>query len=309
MKNILFIAIPFLALLFAGCQKELEFDGDTTESQVVLVSQPEADSLWTLRLTWSRFFLSEKPIATIDDATVLLTVNGRSAGTAQPLGDGMYDTRLRPVPGDSLSLQVQVPGRPAVTAACRIPQRPSVSHVATAGDTSVYSYTDYIDGRDTTLYDTTFNPVILLTLDDPADEENYYCVEVQRSIYNYATEEDEWEKIYIEVDDNVLFDVDVQNELFGEGEVENYGQRIFFSDERINGISHTLRISYWQYDTHRCKLVLRAISKDLYLYLRSLKSQRNSSDFGFLSEPVQIICNVQEGIGVLGGSASYVLDL
>lgn len=309
MKNSLFIAIPLLAILFAGCQKELEFDGDTTQSQVVLVSQPEADSLWTLRLTWSRFFLSDKPIATIDDATVLLTVNGRSAGTAQPLGEGMYDTRLKPAPGDSLHLQVQVPGHPDITAACRIPLPPQVSKLTITQDTDIFEYTTYYDDHDTTMYDTSYYPVIQLTLDDPAEEENYYCLEVQRSMYNYATDENVWERTNIEVDDNVIFDADVMNDIFGEGEIENYGSQFLFSDERINGTRHTLRISYWVSSGYPCRLIVRTISKELYLYLRTLKSQRYNSDFGFLSEPVQIIYNVQGGIGVLGGSSSVVYNI
>lgn len=304
--------LSLAVLAFAGCEKEIEFDGDTTEQEVVLVSQPEADSVWMVRLTWSRFFLSEKPIATIDDATVMLTVNGTPFGTATAEGNGMYNTHMKPSAGDSLQLQVTVSGRPIADAACRIPQPPRVSRTEVTTDTVIKTYQGYYTDIDSsyTIYDTNYITTILLTLDDPAGEHNYYCLELQYRNGDEAI----WRNYNISVEDNVIFSEQVEDDIFdiGGSENESYGSHVYFSDANINGASHTIRLDHPPYmlnDYSDRRLVVRSLSKELFLYLRSLKSQQNSDGIGFLSEPVQIICNVHNGIGVLGGSAAHVINL
>ena len=65
--------------------------------------------------------------------------------------------------------------------------------------------------------------------------------------YNYITDTYDtiWTHKNISVDDNVLFDMDATEEIFGFGTEDNYGDAVLFTDERINGQSHTITFDFW----------------------------------------------------------------
>ena len=141
MKNRVFLLIiaALMTVGFASCEKVIEFNGDLTDPYIVVISKPEADSTWMMRVSQSRFFLSSADIPSIDNAQVIVTVNGNET-IATSEGSGMYNTGIVPQPGDSLSIRVIAPNRGEVTAGCRIPQRPEVSDFTVEYDTNTYEY-------------------------------------------------------------------------------------------------------------------------------------------------------------------------
>ena len=53
----IYLTALLLTLVLTSCEKVIEFDGDETESYMVMISKPESGSPWKVRLTESRFFL------------------------------------------------------------------------------------------------------------------------------------------------------------------------------------------------------------------------------------------------------------
>lgn len=302
MKRIFFIIIG--ALLLWGCEKTIEFDGEMTKPYIVMISQPEADSVWMVDLSYSRFFLLSQEIKTIDDATVTMEVNGSIvSGSAQSLGDGLYNTHIVPQSGDTLTLRARV-GDEEVVAGCRMPFSPTITDFHAEYDTSYY---ENWDGSSTYAECT---PRYHFKLHDKAGEKNYYRI---RMFIKYDDCEDcEIENLNFSIEDPLIYDEDVVEVILNEGENYFYGRSLMFSDERIDGTTHNIAIdnisqSFLTRSNNTVIIEVSALSRELYLYLSSLEAAENGDDLGFFSEPVQIICNVNGGIGVLGGMSTTTL--
>lgn len=324
MKNRAFfiILISILLTSVTSCRKVIDFSGEITDPYLVMVSQPQADSVWTVRVSQSRFFLNNDTIPLIANAQVYMMVNGENAnGMATYLGDGRYTSGIRPKPGDSLSLRVVVPERGEMTAGCRVPTQPVVSDAEIIIDTTMECqiWTDY---NDSTHYEYYVNgdAVFKIKIHDPADQKNYYMLRVARIL-----DDDDPDYLYITVDDNVLFDIDATEEVFDLGLQDDgsYGNRVMFTDERINGTTHTVsaRVYYGSvtsfdygnptsFSLNPTQIEVYSISRDLYLYLKTVKAAESQDEFTqIFSEPVQIYSNVNGGIGILGAASKSVIKL
>ena len=269
-------------------------------------------------MSQSRFFLSNAAIPEIKNAQVEVSINGQAAGSpATYEGNGIYNTGLTPRPGDSLSVRINAPNRDEITAACRIPLRPSVSDFRIEYDTTVeeqaWTYDDstYIERY---VYGTAN---LHFKINDPAGVRNYYMLRL-------ATYTGEWHYQYISVEDNVLFDIDATNEVFDiEDGVPNYGTYVLFTDERIDGKTHPTKVTlniasiaqYYDLTSiddailNPCRLEVYAISRDLYLYLMTKRAADQQDEFTqIFSEPVQVHTNINGGIGILGGCSKTVIN-
>lgn len=304
-----------MATLLASCEKTIDFTGEVIENKTpVMISLPETDSTWTVRLTNSRFFLSSYPITTIDNATFSIEVNGQHLGNrATNLGNGMYNMGYIPRSGDTITLNVMIPDRGELKAGCRIPSRPTIGEISYDWDTTSYDYS-YGDDATTHSYG---NVTVKFILTDPANEKNYYMLRVAQRMknYDYNGEDESWSNwfySYITVEDNVLFDPNLTNEIIEIGDADNEGNRILFTDERINGKDHQISFDlyYNSIDTYQYRLELYSLSRDSYYFFKTRKAAESQDDFtGIFAEPVQIYTNVDGGIGILGGIASkkYIL--
>lgn len=301
------LASLMLTLALSSCEKVIEFDGDRTESSLVMISKPDTENPWKVRLTESRFFLYSDTIATIKGADVSIEVNGLVPNS--PITDrsnGVYDLGYTPQPGDSLTLHVSVPGKGSATAGCRMPQKPAIGGISCTYDTSHY-YNYYPDT--TVRVGGTIS--VKLTIDDPANEDNYYMLSVLEPVlqYNSLTEayDTVYSRAYLTVNDNIIFDMTATDEVFDLGLEENAGKEVLFTDERINGRSHTIAFDFRVYSAAEksCFVEVHAISRDRYLYEKTLRAAQNQDEFSSLiSEPVQIHNNVTGGIGILGGATT-----
>lgn len=321
MKNRVFplIFAALMAMVSASCEKIIDFNGDITDPYIVVISKPETDSIWMMRVSQSRFFLSSADAPSIDNAQVIVTVNGNES-TATSEGSGMYNTGIVPHPGDSLSIRVIAPNRGEVTAGCRIPQRPNVSDFTIEYDTTMYEHywTDINDSTRVNRY-VEGNINLHFKLNDPANERNYYMVRL-------ATYTGEWYYRWFEINDDILFDIDATNEVFDLYENEdNSGTSVSFSDERINGLTHPITISLYVgtispntyfdepnqvLEFYPTRIEVYAISRDQYLFNKTLRAAGNQDDFlQILSEPVQVHSNINGGIGILGASSKTVLNV
>lgn len=310
MKKITIIPLLAALLLTTACTKVLEFDGDETESQPVLISHIEADSLMTLRLSYSRFFLSTKPYQAIDNAVIHADINGtNTSGQFTYQDNGIYRSNFPLHENDTITLRISIPDKGEITAGCRVPQRPVVDDITVTPeytiDTSYYNYIDQTFSA-SAYGDINFS----FQLHDPAAPGNCYMVRA----YSIDSATGERHEQYIYLNDNILYDEDVANDYLDIGSGTDYssGRQAYFTDERINGTAHTVQghINFSSRNSATFYLEICSISRDDYLFYITLHSQQNSDDvLGFVSEPVQIHSNVEGGIGILGAMSPRHIEL
>lgn len=312
-----YIIIAIAALAFASCEKEIEFTGEETAPYIMFFSEPTDGCPWVVRITQSRFFLSNDTIRAISDAQIEATVNGQPLNTTiQYLGNGRYDMGYTPHCGDTISVRVNVAGLLTITSGCRVPNKANITNIEfSMEEDSRFSRWDEYTQDSVISINGTIN--VSFKLSDPAGEHNYYMLRLAES----HNGDDNWHYNYFWLDDNVLFDNTGMEEIFdlGISEPDNEGNRIFFTDERINGKEHTIKVrgGYYLWSSNigseynsQSRLEIYTLSRDMYLFYKTLKAVQYQDEItSIFAEPVQLHTNVTGGIGVLGGSAKVVIDV
>ncbi len=158
----------------------------------------------------------------------------------------------------------------------------------------------------------------LVTFQDDADTEDYYGIRVVRrrigtSVYDNRVVHMDLADMELEVDDEpLLYNKNGLNSVFDLS--NNFYQNLYiWSDEQIKGKEYTLRlktyhsadnISMWDDNVYKYsyKVYLYKLSREFFLYLKSLNDVRNN-DLGHKGlAPVRShYSNVDKGIGVVGG--------
>lgn len=323
MKNYLYILIIFFSLGFISCEKDIEFNGEITDSQLVVNCLIEADSTIKLDISLSNFFLDSKDhFDTIKNADVKLYINNQykeklnyfegyvwkeDGNTTYRRWLNFYYSQYKPQTGDSIKIVINAPGHDEITATTRVVANAVVAGISSSMDiTNGGSYDIQVmdsTGAMITIGKNSYGYAhIKLKIDDPADEQNYYRL-VGFNDYGQT---------YFELDDPV-FGEGTEQSIFDIGSYNQYG---VFSDELFNGLVKEINFSVWknssivydeykerypyfQYDNQKYYVNLEQISKEMYLYLKT-KTEAVSSINNPFSEPVQIYTNIRGGIGILG---------
>jgi hypothetical protein len=318
-------------LMLASCDKNIEFSGEITEPLMVLNALTTPDSILTVKVTESHFFLSSTDtFATVKDAVVLLTVNGTFSEQMRHVSNGVYRGTYKTTAGDHVRLVVTAPGLPSVETDLIITEKVHLVGIDTTlsevESYPIYNYENYY-GDGWVDYPTTPDTIgwqyyakvnVAMTFRDPAAEANYYrLIIIQRSYYNdsiysdYAVWYDKSDMVFDE--DNSL-----STDLFNEGTFNYFG---IFSDVLIDGKDYPLKFDLSSYyetyfpeyadsagSAHKEEFYvdLQSISKSYYLYLKTWSAYSGDDLF---SEPVQIYSNIKGGIGLLGNYTSNVTKL
>lgn len=300
--------LPFVLLFLAcftlgGCEKVIDVNTLDIDPYVAVVSTCESGQPVRARISLSRFFLDEGHTF-VDYASAQLEVNGTLLPT--PLTHdslGVYSISHRPTAGDTMTLHVAVPGHDDLTAGCRVPYRPkaTMSDLDYSDVGTDFYYDEYYDD---TLYYNTGDFTFKINLTDPADEHNYYMLVVE-SRYLDTTYTTNWTPIYSTINDELLNPTDASSimDILG-GYSDN---EFYFTDELINGKTHSISVSVNYEISQRFRVRLASLSRDLYLYRRTLSKSRDAD--GFFSEPVQIHSNINGGIGIFGAQTSQLIDI
>lgn len=288
-----------LLLGLCGCEKVVEFKPEDITPYVVVMSRPVADSLVSVKLSYSQFFLSNREFDPVKDARIRLLRNG-SAVSLLDAAEGMYTFDCRPQAGDSLELQLDVPSYAHIHAGTRVPQRPSVE-----AELLVDTLSEYV-----------CRCQLKVKIHDPSGAD-FYRLSVQGwDWYTRAIGDTVYMPVPIgmSTNDMVFTDVSSLDYLLDGGETEAYGQQFFFSDELFNGRVYTMTFSFdmyepLPYDFKNRPLVLKmsSFSKDLYRYRQTKEASYEGIDF--LTEPVQIYSNINGGIGIFAASADKTIEL
>lgn len=318
MKKTIHIAATLLLLSgMVGCTKQIEFTGEETDPMPVVVSFPEADSTFNVRLSYSRFFLTRDDFAPINDASFSFEVNGNTPNIAvERTDEGVYHVPMALAAGDTMTMHLTIPGKKELTAGCRVPQAPEVTDVEVEPNIVIDTFWWQRNYADSTVKLTASgNASFKLVLHDPASRGNYYAVRA----YAIDSATGSRKSLNVSISDDLLYDVNVADEIIEIASTDlSYGKQALFTDERINGQNHTLEgevYLYSNYDdsfdsTFTLQLQVCTITRDVYLYWATLKSQQDADgDFLFMTEPVQIHTNVTGGIGILGAVGPRRIDV
>lgn len=340
MKKALFILTALI--LFSACEKEIEFKGDYDGEKLVLYSCANPDQNLTALVYKSTFILSKEDYwnaKTLSGVKVSVKVNDkdvyefREEKVEQHEDDYYYDeyypkpttkyysvyvSDYKPVPGDHIVVSASLSGYKDVYGETTVPQRP---------DFRLDSYEIVQKGNGEYLGD--WDMYMNVTINDPADEMNYYRLNYAQKTTSYwdedATRVKTWSWRYLRSKDVIFYSTDVEGIIDAVDGGVNYVPE-FFDDGAFNGQSHRFTVwgsiicdviggsyggdSEWEIeDPHKLpasdfKVAVDNMSRSLYLYIASRSASDNQGDLaGVFTEPVSIYNNVVNGIGCVGAIA------
>lgn len=284
-QNILTKLTPMIlvgSIIFSSCETPIDIDYIDFEPYAVVSVHGNTDTMVNMRLTYSRWFLSEQEFTVINNANANLLVNGTESisGFYNSADKRYYFDSYIPQSGDKLDLSVNIPDHEQITASCIVPHKPEISS---------FSF-------DTTYQYNTISQIEFV-LHDNHSEDNFYMLEL---FYLYEDYYDSttisMEPIYFSIDDVTLVDpMDLESMI--EGDYSVYTRRFVFTDSKINGENHKIKMDindyYWP---NGGILKISALTEDEYLYLVSRERAYNNNDF--FAEPVQVHTNISNGIGI-----------
>ncbi len=329
MKNIKsYILIAAMGLVFASCEKTIEFNGDESDPYLVVNAVLYADSLPTVMVSQSTFFLNPN-MSDYDghDATVRLYVNGEfyeslSYSDSTSIGSirGFFRGTKTLHEGDSVRIEAEAPNFETVHAEAIIPHRPvitgtnaemkaktyleeygSANFVEDENGNLVYVNNPSILATDVYSYTISFG----VTFNDPA-ESNYYA-------FNHGF----YSSIYS--DDPVM--KENISSMFSSisNDDSPLPQPTIFSDKLINGSAHTLSFrieginpnnSEYFYDgAYHFDFDLMQIEKSMYLYKTTVDQSGFNLGINLFIEPVQVYTNVSGGLGLVSGVADRPIQI
>ncbi len=310
-----------MILFFNSCQKVIEFNGEITDPLVVVNSLLTPDSVVSAQVSLSRFFLSNDTLyQKIDSAQVLLFVNGTLKEGLNYHYNGVYVGKYKPLIGDSLNLQVIIPGKKTVKTGTSIKSAISIQSIDTSSHATgkkmpilsnkVISPTKIL--LDTLGYAFEYKLSCVLHLIDDGIETNYYRLSVvtktslgTKKSYNYLFNFDD------------VVSGNTNNSIGPPTSLTNNKFNIF-SNEMFFGKEYALKFSV----LYNKSILLPAYNKYLNLqdvtfnlqkinqsYYQYLKTRANIKTNSFFAEPVQVYSNVDGGIGIMGSYSNSVLKI
>lgn len=318
-RHILATILPAMAaILLSSCEKELTFKGKQQKTSIVLFSIATPGDDLSVKLLQSASILDNNYTATVrkglPEAQVRAFVNGGAEPVLLALDDSddgntndtsaEFSCIYQLKQGDRIRIEAEHDGFDKVTAETTIPHEP---------DFQIVSVRKESDHEAAMLFH------VKICINDPQKEKNYYRMDVS-TVTEYdeiiwtGNEENPGEggssvkQTYV----SYVTDIHSKDPIFtgnGSGWIsgdEKYlVENPYFTDSYFDGQSYTFEI-YFNADkmTREIWVEIQALSKDLYDYTASLKAYYESDDFSLFSEPVQILCNVENGIGCLGSYTS-----
>ncbi|MFZ5941222.1 MAG: DUF4249 domain-containing protein [Bacteroidota bacterium] len=314
-RIILIVSITALFIFPEGCEKNVDIEIDEIEHMIVLNASLVPDSAIEVTLSRTRHILDGYELKMLSGGTVQISDDLGNAAQLLPGVDGIYRTAaLLPVAGREYTVKASVEGYADVEAKTKIPELIPIASF----DTSL------VEGEGGYLQ---YN--FRLTIDDPADEENFYSIFFHSLSYNAEMLiEEKVDTLYVSQDtviiaktlDTTLIYHPFYNQVYINSEdivvEEDIGREIgiIFSDKLFNGKSYTLKGSFSDYsllysaDTATLYYSLKSITRDYYKYLYSLEKHYSAKD-DFFSTPVMVQTNITGGVGIFGSYSVYTDSL
>ncbi len=290
MKNTnLFYSLLMILFLSSGC------GGDDPFSVVLDVDPPEHVKQLALHCYITNN--SQVLFAGLSETRALLDVNENLNNVDEGLislyhnGNKLFDYALSDNPGafvnyeydnvdpfgvreGELEIRASAPGYPDLIATQSFPDKVAVSNVVFEEDGTVD-----IDGFRLDAVEVTFT--------DPVGEENFYeigLVQIDSSCVS---------------GDVYVYQVGFETQDLNAERSGDYNS-ILLSDVGFDGLEYKIILGVYANinESQNLSLQWKNITKEHYQYSRSLRAFRDNQDFGFISEPVSIFSNIENGLGI-----------
>ncbi len=294
MKSIYIFCFIGLSLFLSNC------DADSF-SQVVEIDIPphepalavralfqQNDTLLSLLLTDSKGILESTSLEIQKEATVRLfeneqalpvfSYNPNTSRFTAPVPSGFEQTQ------STYRLEISAPNFKTISATQIMPQPISILAGKYTPNGTFSSDGDRVDA-------------IEIEFQDPAGEENYYAFSgMQRVAYFNGQDTSYYDSgIYLDSNDPLV--------SYGTAEL------LLLSDAAFNGNTYkVLLYSYNELQEGVIKIQLLSLSRDTYLYHRSLNNYYDAVDNPF-AEPVNVHQNIENGYGIFGLAGVSEIDL
>lgn len=332
-QKLTILTILGVALLTA-CEKEIEFNGEQTESKLVINSLVEPGKPIVAKLSKSVFFLdNEANTEAPDDLVATLYVNDNSIGEMTLRHDTVwneyvyddygnldssyylipaYTSPYIPVVGDVIKIMASANGFDDVEGETSpLPNEVDWHPIGLETNQWEVSYYDY-EG-DTSWYISCKMQLLLEIIDANPGKTDYYKLYV--SVGGFS-DEGTGSRFYISTTYN--------DPVFGGTGTEEYDEfnidllsrpEGVFTDVLFDGRSYTVKLPLFIYidfygtlpDSFQLPMQLEHLSKEYYYYLNTCEQGDELSQF--FAEPMQTYSNVKGGYGVVGGRMVDTLEV
>ena len=281
-----FYYLSFILFLLTSCTKEVVIDLPDHEEKPVINSLFSPDTLLCVHVSRSRvitdtFFL-------LQTAPVVVLKYAEKTDTLQSTGNGYYVSRNHvPQVQTRYTIEVFSMEHGKATASDKIPAKVNfniINYVHRAG----------IDPEGSNFSS------ITIRFSDPPDEKNYYEI-----MLVYESKNSHW--YYLKG----LWSEDIV--IKNEGYVNELYSNLIFSDELINGKTHTIIFNFFhgqnEWNTALNLFVhFRSVSENYFFYKKKL-ILHFENQFGDIwdgtGNPVNLYSNVENGYGIFAGYSEY----
>lgn len=287
----------FLALLLWGCEQTVVVDVPPHERQIVAKGLFSADSLWRVDVHSSVGYQEDLEPFPLLDATVEVWEEDRLLERLQHTGAGRYRAQhSRPRPGSTYRLRISAPEYAPVEARATLPVeliRPRITVDTLRDDIGL----------------TRLN--VSLTLDDPAQQANFYAIDVLQEV---TISHDDGSETYILSGGFESADVILNALAIETG--PTFFHTAYFEDDLFDGKTQTLSLTVQEpffqgtNPDPRVKITLRfyTTTEAFFRYHKTLELQNELSDNPF-AEPIRVQSNTSNGFGVFAGYQAYTIVL
>ena len=280
--SILYVVLAVVGL--SSCEKVIEFDAEVKKPKLVANSLFEQDSTWLVHISNSLSEIDDGELRGIENATVQVKdLNGNLIETLTHEEFGYYTGNTTPNVGQSYQLEVSAPTFDPIVGTSAAPNPVSI-----VGLDTVRRNDDGFEEME-----------ISLTINDPANEANYYMIRIRR-LDSINLSEGIQEYFWLYSEDPTFDNIDIGSTW------------LTVDDKLFDGQTKTLKFfsSLFQFEQNDApiEVVLYASSEESYLYRRTLNLAGSVQDNPF-AQPVQVYTNIDKGFGIFGGITPDIMLL
>jgi len=292
----LWTLLPFMTLF--ACERELDIDIDV-EPPVVVNSLFNTDSTWRVRINkaWS---MGEATFGPLNDGTLKLGFRSKdienasvyiTSGRGEQIAlaydtNGFYLSPLKPLPGETYTLSVDVPGELPISSSVVLPEpvRPDTAYFTKLSGYEYLFTLEFIDPPGPTAY--------------------------ELNLYQGTSGSLRWGE-QLETDDQDVYVEYYWTPVYAHPDEGGAGLGPVFwalNDHNFQGKKKTLVFRMIQFDEtfpEDWTVQLRTVSDEYARYRTTALKQQESNNDPF-AQPIQVYNNISNGVGIFAGySALY----
>tara|TARA_B100000963_G_C22542594_1_gene632891 strand:- start:209 stop:1102 length:894 start_codon:yes stop_codon:yes gene_type:complete len=288
-----------LLTIICSCEKAIPFEQEIESNKVVVNGIYFRDSVWKIHLSKSKSILDTSTSTNLENVTIsILDQNSNTIDTLQYYNNGFYVGSKSPNYG-SYILNIKSILDENIT---------SISTLPNLVPAIIIDTLSYINNGNNRIE-------ISINFDDPINDENYFEIGVYMKKL----------KMLINTNSNGQTDTNYSlickwmNLKSDDQNIEKtLDNNLIFNDKLFNGSNKTISIDVRNKikdfsndpinELISFDIYFMNISYSLYHFHKSLKDYVNQNSDPF-SQPTQVYSNINNGIGVFGGSSPYKINL